>query len=71
MTVEQQVYDEGLPGLLLTEGVQSRGHEGETQGHHLQGLAAYLLVLPVGLLSRVGLFKKPVTGSVSLGHSSG
>jgi len=57
MAVEQQVYDEGLPGLLLAEGVQSRGHEGETQSHHLQGLTAYLLVLPVGLLNRVGLSK--------------
>lgn len=55
VAVQQQVDDEGLPGLLLTECVQSRGHEGETQGHHLQGFTAHLLILPIRLLSGIRL----------------
>lgn len=64
VAVKQQVYDEGLPGLLLTECVQSRWHEGETQCHYLQGLTTHLLILPIRLLCCICLTRKRKTKDI-------
>lgn len=55
LAVQQQVYDERLPGLLLAQSVQGGGRESKAQGHDFQRLAAYLLVLCVRLIPSVRL----------------